>query len=96
MNDRTKKYTRGEFVGAAVILPALAGLLGTVGTASAQAANGSKAQFKYQDKPNGSKQCSNCTFFIPGSSATANGTCKIVQGDISPKGYCIAYSAKSG
>jgi hypothetical protein len=95
MNDSSKKLTRGEFVQGAVVLPALAGLLFTAAAAPAQAAKGSQAQFKYQSKPNGSKKCSNCTFYIQGKSATANGTCKIVEGTISPNGYCIAYSAKS-
>jgi hypothetical protein len=88
----SKNLTRATFVRAAITLPALAGLLGA--GAAAQAAKGSKAQFKYQNKPNGKKQCSNCTFFFPGKTATADGTCKIVEGAISPKGYCIAYSAK--
>lgn len=86
------KLSRAAFVRAAVILPALAGALGTA--AVAQAPHGTKAQFKYQTTPKGSDQCSNCTFFVAGKTATANGTCKIVQGDISPKGYCIAWSAK--
>lgn len=92
MND-AKRVTRSEFVGAAIMLPAFAGLFAAA-TAPASA-KGSKDQFKYQPTPNGSKQCSNCTFFIAGKSATDNGTCKIVDGDIAPKGYCIAYSAKS-
>lgn len=96
MNDSPKRPTRGEFVKSAVVLPALAGLLFTAATATpARAAKGSQAQFKYQNKPNGSKKCSNCTFYIAGKSATANGTCKIVEGSISPNGYCIAYSPKS-
>lgn len=94
MKDSSKRLTRGEFVGAAaVVLPALAGLMAA--TSAPAAAKGSQAQFHYQDTPKDGKQCSGCTFFIPGSSATANGSCKIVDGTISPKGYCIAYAAKS-
>ena len=93
MNDSPKRLTRGEFVQGAIVLPALAGLLFTATAAPAKAAKGSQAQFKYQSKPNGSKKCSNCTFYIAGKSATANGTCKIVDGSISPTGYCIAYNA---
>ncbi|MBV8373898.1 MAG: high-potential iron-sulfur protein [Candidatus Eremiobacteraeota bacterium] len=92
MRDR-QQLTRATFVRSTLVLPALAALLG--GESFAQTAKGSKAQFKYQDSPNGDKQCSKCTFFIPGKTATANGTCKIVQGDISPKGYCVAFAAKS-
>ncbi|MEO6835013.1 MAG: high-potential iron-sulfur protein [Candidatus Tumulicola sp.] len=95
MPNSPKRVTRGEFVQSAVVLPALAGLLFTAAAAPARAAKGSQAQFKYQSKPNGSKKCSNCTFYIQGKTATANGTCKIVEGVISPNGYCSAYSAKS-
>ncbi len=91
----SSKLTRGQFVARAIVLPALAGLLYSVEAAPARAAKGSQAQYKYQSKPNGSKKCSNCTFYIAGKSSTANGSCKIVDGTISPNGYCIAYSAKS-
>jgi hypothetical protein len=87
------RQTRGEFVRGIVILPALAGLL-VAGTTVAEA-KGSQAQFKYQTKPNGTAKCSNCTLFIPGKTATADGTCKVVDGTISPNGWCIAYSKKS-
>jgi hypothetical protein len=85
--------TRRTFVANAVVLPALAGLL-LAETTSAEA-KGSKAQFKYQSTPNSGHKCAQCTFYIPGSSASANGTCKIVDGSISPNGWCTAFSAKS-
>jgi len=94
MNDPAKDLTRAAFMQGAIVLPALAGLM-FASAAPASAAKGPKSQFKYQDKPNGSKKCSNCTFFIAGKSATADGTCKIVDGSISPNGYCIAWSAKT-
>lgn len=84
--------TRRTFVANAVVLPALAGLL-LAETTNAQAL-GSQAQFKYQTSPKNGQKCSQCTFFIPGSSAKANGTCKIVAGSISPNGWCTAFSAK--
>jgi hypothetical protein len=49
----------------------------------------SKEAMKYQDKPNGDKQCSNCLNFLP------NNSCKIVEGTISPQGYCMAWVKKS-
>lgn len=42
---------------------------------------------QYQDQPKGSQRCS--AHFIPG------GQCKLVEGPISPNGWCIAYTAKS-
>jgi High potential iron-sulfur protein len=93
MRDSSNAMTRRTFVGNAIVLPALAGLI-FAETATAQA-KGSKAQFKYQGTPNGGHKCSQCTFFIPGSSPTANGTCKIVDGSISPNGWCSAWAKKS-
>ncbi len=93
MSESKSGMTRRSFVANAVVLPALAGLL-LAETTTAQA-KGSQAQFKYQSTPNNGKKCSQCTFYIPGSSPKANGTCKIVDGSISPNGWCSAFSAKS-
>ena len=93
MKDSKTGMTRRTFVANAIVLPALAGLI-LAETTSAQA-KGSKAQFKYQSTPNNGKKCSQCTFYIPGSSASADGTCKIVDGSISPNGWCSAFAAKS-
>ena len=49
----------------------------------------SKEAMKYQDKPNGDQKCSNCLQFEPPKS------CKVVAGDVSPDGYCIAWAKKS-
>jgi hypothetical protein len=75
------------------MLPALAGLL--TAHAQADASKSSQASMHYQNTPYDGKQCSGCTFFLPGDSATANGSCKLVDGTIAPTGYCIAFSAKS-
>ncbi|APZ44463.1 iron oxidase [Acidihalobacter ferrooxydans] len=55
----------------------------------------SKASVSYQDKPSGSDMCSNCRHFVPGPSKTADGTCRVVAGKISPHGYCFAYTPLS-
>lgn len=54
-----------------------------------------RASFKYQDKPEGDKACSNCVQFVPGKTDTALGGCKIFPGDteISPNGHCQAWVA---
>jgi hypothetical protein len=51
-----------------------------------------KSALQYQDHPNGTSACANCANFIPGKSADAAGRCIIVAGDISPKGWCLAYA----
>nr|MBU2749137.1 iron oxidase [Acidithiobacillus montserratensis] len=55
----------------------------------------SKSSVSYQDHPSGKDMCSNCTHFVPGSTPSTDGTCKVVAGKISPHGYCYAYTPKS-
>ena len=85
--------TRRAFLGSAILLPALAGALSA--SAHADSSKSSKDAMHYQTTPNNGMQCSGCKFFSPGSDANADGTCQIVDGSISPHGYCIAYNAKS-
>ncbi|HXO16985.1 MAG TPA: high-potential iron-sulfur protein [Candidatus Dormibacteraeota bacterium] len=89
----SKGLTRRAFVAGTIVLPALAGLM--LAETTTARAKGSQAQFKYQKTPSNGHKCSQCTFYIPGKSSTANGTCKIVDGSISPNGWCTAFSAKS-
>jgi secreted PhoX family phosphatase len=58
------------------------------------AAKSTKAAANYQDKPNGDKKCSNCNLFVHGKTPTADGTCQVVDGSISPEAYCTLYSRK--
>jgi hypothetical protein len=89
--------TRRQFVkigGAAMVaIPILA----ATGSASAATNAQMRAALKYQDKPNGDKDCAGCMQFIPGKKPTDLGGCKIMAGDteISPKGYCTAWTAKA-
>lgn len=50
----------------------------------------SKAAMQYQDKPKNGVDCSTCMHFNAASS-----TCNVVEGTISPKGWCVAYAKKS-
>ncbi len=92
MKNSENRISRREALSGLVVLPALAGAL--VSTTTIAEAKGSKSQFKYQDHPNGSHKCAGCRFFHAGKSASANGTCDIVSGAISPNGWCVAYAAK--
>jgi len=49
----------------------------------------SKDAMKYQDHPDGDQSCSTCMQFAPPSS------CKVVEGAVSPNGYCIAWAKKA-
>jgi len=51
-----------------------------------------KETVKYQDFPKGAKDCDNCIQFIPGDTLKADGSCKVVAGAVSPRGYCIAFA----
>lgn len=90
MSDLT--FSRRHFVVTLAALPVLAGAC--VARASADSSKVSKAAMHYQTAPNGGMQCSGCRFFTPGSDARSDGSCQIVEGAISPSGYCIAYAAK--
>ena len=89
--------SRRQFVRAGgVVLFAIPILAVTTPRASAATNAAVRASLKYQDTPNGDKDCAGCAHFIPGKSATGPGSCQVIPGDteISPKGYCIAWTAK--
>ena len=93
MNESIGFLTRRRFLGSAIALPALAGLL--TASAVADGSKASQASMHYQNSPNGSMQCSGCRFFIAGKDPTSSGSCQVVDGSISPNGYCTGYTAKS-
>ena len=51
----------------------------------------SKAQAKYQDTPKGKQNCAKCLHFV-----AADSTCKVVEGKVSPQGWCQLWAAKQG
>lgn len=89
----------GKKISRRTLLKGVAALTGVAIVSSfgrnAGAAKSSKAAMKYQDKPNGDEQCSACRFFIPGKTLKAKGTCQVVEGSISPHGWCTAYTTKA-
>ncbi len=50
-------------------------------------AKGTKKQYLYQETPKDGNKCSACTHFIPETNE-----CKIVEGSISPDGWCSVFS----
>jgi hypothetical protein len=48
-----------------------------------------KETAKYQDKPNNGQSCSQCNYFHPPK------TCQLVEGDVSPSGWCSFFLKKS-
>jgi hypothetical protein len=63
---------------------------------SAKAGIITQANAKYQAQPKNGAHCSQCNYYIPGPSPTANGTCKQVVGSISPNGWCQFFAKKAG
>jgi hypothetical protein len=69
-----------------VALAALAGLWPASRGAAQQKV--SKIDAKYQDRPNGQQRCQICLQFEPA------GSCKLVEGKISPQGWCQFFAAR--
>jgi hypothetical protein len=86
-----EKLTRQDAI-KAIVLPAFAAAIGV--TTTKADAKSSKGAVKYQDKPKGSQKCAGCKFFIRGKTAKSMGGCQIVDGSISPNGWCVAYTKK--
>ncbi len=55
----------------------------------------SKQAMQYQNEPKNGQECDQCMQWIPGANAGAQGTCKVVEGPINPKGWCVAFVKKS-
>jgi hypothetical protein len=54
----------------------------------------SKAAAKYQETPKDGQTCDQCLHWIPGKTPRDRGQCKVVEGDINPKGWCIVFAPK--
>ncbi|MGY1425830.1 high-potential iron-sulfur protein [Lysobacter sp. A289] len=78
--------------GAAASLPLLAWPASARAETAADAGKASKSALQYQDHPKGTSACVNCANFVPGKNPSADGTCIIVAGDISPQAWCLAYA----
>ncbi len=48
-----------------------------------------QANVQYQTKPKDERNCGNCANFI-----AASKTCKLVEGQVSPEGWCNLWAAK--
>ncbi|MDP1644697.1 MAG: hypothetical protein Q8L71_04220 [Thiobacillus sp.] len=69
-----------------------AGSPATSADSAAPAANAkvSQASVQYQTQPKGEQKCGGCLHFIAESN-----TCKLVEGQISPDGWCILWAQKA-
>jgi len=74
--------------------------LGTVGLARGAVAQAApkvpQKDAQYQDSPKNGQKCDMCQYYIAGAQPTAAGTCQLVDGKISPNGWCALFAKKSG
>jgi hypothetical protein len=95
--------SRREWIGWLLAVP---GMLGLARAGAAQTPGKvTKAAAHYQDGPNNGQMCGMCKFYIPrggqagsgmmggqmGPGMMAGGTCEVVEGRISPMGWCVLY-----
>lgn len=73
----------GIGIGAAALVIALK-------PAAAQDSKLPKETVQYQETPKDGAECDKCVNWV------APNACKIVAGDIHPKGWCVAYAPKEG
>jgi hypothetical protein len=59
-------------------------------SAAPAAAKVSQASVQYQTQPKGEQKCGDCLHFIAESN-----TCKLVEGQISPEGWCMLWTKKA-
>lgn len=89
-----REVLRGALaVGCSLLAPAFFGSPAHSATSAAPPATAKKvsqASVKYQTHPNGEQKCGNCVNFIAESS-----TCKVVEGKISPEGWCVMWAKKA-
>ena len=78
--------SRRNFLGAAAVGGGALFGAGLIGASPAQAKLPQSAA-KYQPTPKGKQQCDNCKLWQAPSS------CKLVDGTISPTGWCVLYQA---
>ena len=87
-DDNTRTLSRRHVLKAAVALGAVAPLLRS---RLALANKVDKKAAHYQNHPKGKNYCSECDFYIKPSGDSKSASCQLVQGNISPKGWCEFY-----
>ncbi len=83
--------SRAEVLGKLAMAPLAIGALAALRTQSEAASKSPQSAVKYVSHPVGGKKCSSCRFYIAAKHdpMKASGACQIVQGSISPNGYCV-------
>lgn len=96
MPDHAKTHSlhlsRRGFLRDAALVAGTGALFGVSLSASSAAAGSkfSQRMAKYQPTPKGAQHCDNCTQIQPPDA------CGVVEGKISPSGWCFLYAHKAG
>ena len=87
LSDRT--VTRRNFLNIAAVGGGALMAAGLTGTASAAPKKFSQKQARYQPIPKAGQRCQICALWQPPTA------CKVVEGQVSPAGWCMLYQPKS-
>jgi hypothetical protein len=92
-NDQNRISRRAMLRKSAMLFASIAAIPLILEKSPAAAQKIAKLNFHYQATPKDGKKCADCAAYVavPGS---AEGACKVVEGPISPSGWCIAFSSK--
>ena len=96
MNDDDKRISRGGMMQRLAVAPIAIGAFAALQAEADAAASIDKKTAAYVDHPNHGQQCSGCNLYLPAKKnpMKADGRCKLVKGDISPRGWCKFFSPK--
>ena len=88
--DQPINTTRRGIVRTGLGLVAGTAIAVTARRATAQDQKIDQKLVQYQETPKDGAECDKCVNFV------APNACKIVSGNINPKGWCVAYAPKEG
>jgi len=86
--DENSRVTRRSLLRGAVLIATGSLAAGVIAVRPAFAQKASKEDAKYQDMPKDGQKCSGCVYF------QAPAACGVVEGKISPDGWCAMYNKK--
>ncbi len=89
--SRRRLFRQGAVIAGGAVV---AGLMSRT-KAYAQSSKASQAVAMYQSQPHSGQECDGCAHFIPGKTPSAAGACTLVDGSISPKGWCVFFTPKA-
>ncbi len=97
MNDDDNTISRSGMIQRLAVAPIAIGAFAALQAEAQAAATTDQKTANYQTHPNGGKQCSGCSLFIPAKKnpMKSAGSCKLVKGSIQPNGWCKFYSPKA-